>query len=114
MDTGFLCNLEKEIGMKFFTLLLFSSAAMAQAPQSLDARLAALDSAVKSAQSAGDNALMLTSVALVLLMTGPGLALLYVGLVRPQKLLCTMMAGFLLIAFITMRLAVICFQLWSS
>src|SRR5258706_5024210 len=91
MDTGFLCNLEKEIGMKFFTLLLFSSAAMAQAPQSLDARLAALDSAVKSAQSAGDNAWMLTSAALVLLMTGPGLALFYGGPVPRQNVLGTPM-----------------------
>ena len=45
--------------MKFLTLLVFTGAAMAQTPQSLDARLAALDSAVKSAQSAGDNAWML-------------------------------------------------------
>jgi Amt family ammonium transporter len=37
------------------------------------ARLNALEAAAKSAQSAGDNAWMLTSAALVLLMTGPGL-----------------------------------------
>ena len=34
-----------------------------------------LRAAVRSAQSAGDNAWMLTSAALVLMMTGPGLAL---------------------------------------
>ena len=39
------------------------------------AEIAALKEAVRSAQSAGDNAWMLTSAALVLLMTGPGLAL---------------------------------------
>ncbi len=58
--------------MKGWALLVFSVAAMAQTPQSVDAKLAALDTAVKSAQSAGDNAWMLTSAALVLMMTGPG------------------------------------------
>jgi len=111
MDTGFLCNLEKEIGMKFFTLLLFSSAAMAQAPQSVDGRLAALDAAVKSAQSAGDNAWMLTSAALVLLMTGPGLALFYGGLVRRKNVLGTMMQSFILMAVITVLWAIVGYSL---
>jgi Amt family ammonium transporter len=56
--------------------------ATAQAPADLEKRLADLDKAVKSAQSAGDNAWMLVSAALVLMMTGPGLALFYGGLVR--------------------------------
>jgi Amt family ammonium transporter len=111
MDTGFLCNLEKEIGMKFFSLLLFSSAAMAQTAQSVDARLAALDAAVKSAQSAGDNAWMLTSAALVLLMTGPGLALFYGGLVRRKNVLGTMMQSFILMAVITVLWAIIGYSL---
>src|ERR1039458_6982819 len=46
------------------------------------AQIAALQKAVENAQSAGDNAWMLTSAALVLLMTGPGLTLFYGGLVR--------------------------------
>ena len=46
---------------------------------------AALEASVKAAQSAGDNAWMLTSCALVLMMTGPGLALFYGGLVRKKK-----------------------------
>ena len=41
--------------------------------------LDAVNAAVKSAQSAGDNAWMLTSAALVLMMTGPGLALFTAG-----------------------------------
>ena len=45
----------------------------AQAATDVPARLNALEAAAKSAQSAGDNAWMLTSAALVLLMTGPGL-----------------------------------------
>ena len=53
-----------------------------------------MESAVKSAQSAGDNAWMLVSAALVLMMTGPGLALFYGGLVRRKNVLSTMMHSF--------------------
>src|SRR5580698_400664 len=49
------------------------------------AQIAALQQAVQNAQSAGDNAWMLVSAALVLLMTGPGLALFYGGLVRKKN-----------------------------
>src|SRR5580698_3536884 len=67
----------------------------------LNARLAALETAVKNAQSAGDNAWMLASAALVLLMTGPGLALFYGGLVRRKNILSTMMHSFLMMGLIT-------------
>ena len=97
--------------MKLLTLLVFSVAAMAQAPQSVDARLAALDTAVKSAQSAGDNAWMLTSAALVLMMTGPGLALFYGGLVRRKNVLGTMMHSFILMAVITVLWAIVGYSL---
>ena len=64
-------------------LVLFPAAALAQsaspATVSIEAKLAALEAATKSAQSAGDNAWMLMSAALVLMMTGPGLALFYGG-----------------------------------
>jgi len=97
--------------MKLWTLLVFSATAMAQTPQSLDAKLAALDSAVKSAQSAGDNAWMLTSAALVLMMTGPGLALFYGGLVRRKNVLSTMMHSFILMAVITVLWAIVGYSL---
>jgi Amt family ammonium transporter len=97
--------------MKVWTLLVFSVAAMAQTPQSVDAKLAALDTAVKSAQSAGDNAWMLTSAALVLLMTGPGLALFYSGLVRRKNVLGTMMHSFILMAVITVLWALVGYSL---
>ena len=67
----------------------------------MDAKLAALDTAVKSAQSAGDNAWMLVCAALVLMMTGPGLALFYGGLVRKKNVLGTMMQSFILMALVT-------------
>src|SRR5258705_9464358 len=41
--------------------------------------------------NSGDTAWMLTSAALVLMMTGPGLALFYSGLVRRKNVLATMM-----------------------
>ncbi len=82
-------------------LLLLSGAALAQAP---DAE--ALKKAIDAAQSAGDNAWMLTSSALVLMMTGPGLALFYGGLVRKKNVLGTMMQSFILMALITVIWAV--------
>ncbi len=44
---------------------------------------------------------MLTSSALVLMMTGPGLALFYGGLVRKKNVLGTMMQSFALMAVVT-------------
>jgi ammonium transporter, Amt family len=68
---------------------------------SLNTRVQALEKQVAHAQSAGDNAWMLASAALVLLMTGPGLALFYGGLVRKKNVLSTMMQSFVLMAIIT-------------
>src|SRR5215211_3049028 len=70
---------------------LLPAAAFAQAPVTIETKLAALEAATKSAQSAGDNAWMLTSSALVLMMTAPGLALFYGGLVRKKNVLAVLM-----------------------
>ena len=67
-----------------------------------DPELTALKAAVKAAQSAGDNAWMLVSCAFVLMMTGPGLALFYSGLVRRKNVLGTMMQSFVMMAVITL------------
>ncbi|HZS08558.1 MAG TPA: ammonium transporter [Blastocatellia bacterium] len=81
--------------------------ALAQAAgPSVDDRLKALETATKSAQSAGDNAWMLTSAALVLLMTGPGLALFYGGLVRKKNVLATMMQSFAMMMLVTVIWAI--------
>ncbi len=74
-------------------------------------RITAVENAVKSAQSAGDNAWMLASAALVLLMTGPGLALFYGGLVRRKNVLGTMMQSFSLMAVVTVLWAVVGYSL---
>src|SRR3954447_11930440 len=73
----------------------------AQAAANTDTRLSAVEAAAKNAQMAGDNAWMLTSAALVLMMTGPGLALFYGGLVRRKNVLSTMMHSFALMAVVT-------------
>ena len=79
-----------------------SVTSLAQAPdQSIEDRLAKIETATASAQSAGDNAWVLVCSALVLMMTGPGLALFYGGLVRKKNVLATMMQSFVLMAVIT-------------
>ena len=70
--------------MLLLALLLFPSMAMAQ--DEIDT---------------GDNAWMLTSCALVLMMTGPGLALFYGGLVRKKNILSTMMQSFAMMGLMT-------------
>ena len=92
--------------MKAGLLVFLLSPALAQTTD-----LDSLNAAVKSAQSAGDNAWMLTSAALVLMMTGPGLALFYGGLVRKKNVLGTMMQSFVLMAIITVLWALVGYSL---
>ncbi len=82
-----------------------ASISSAQAPAT-QAQIAALQQAVQNAQSAGDNAWMLVSAALVLLMTGPGLALFYGGLVRRKNILSTMMQSFAMMCLVTILWAI--------
>lgn len=89
-------------------------AMLLQAATDIPARLNALEAAAKSAQSAGDNAWMLVSAALVLLMTGPGLALFYGGLVRRKNVLGAMMHSFIMMAVITVLWAVAGYSLVFS
>jgi|HubBroStandDraft_6_1064221.scaffolds.fasta_scaffold01151_8 Amt family ammonium transporter len=81
-------------------------------------RLAALEkssadqaAAIAAAQTAGDNSWMLASSALVLMMSGPGLALFYSGLVRRKNVLGTMMQTFAMMAVITMLWALVTYSL---
>jgi ammonium transporter, Amt family len=67
----------------------------------VSSRLAKLEQQAADAKSSADNAWMLTSSALVLMMTGPGLALFYGGLVRKKNVLATMMQSFALMAVVT-------------
>src|SRR3954453_6154066 len=99
------------LSLAFLCFLGSSSLVFAQAAASTDARLAAVETAAKNAQMAGDNAWMLTSAALVLMMTGPGLALFYGGLVRRKNVLATMMHSFIMMAVISVLWAVVGYSL---
>ncbi|MCU1268554.1 MAG: ammonium transporter [Acidobacteria bacterium] len=95
---------------------VFSSVVVvAQTPSpSLEDRLSRIETATRSAQSAGDNAWILVCAALVLLMTGPGLALFYGGLVRKKNVLGTMMQSFILMAVVSVIWAVYGYSLAFS
>jgi ammonium transporter, Amt family len=75
------------------------------------ADLAKLDERLAAAQSSADNAWMLTSAALVLMMTGPGLALFYGGLVRRKNTLAMMMQSFALMGIVTVLWALVGYSL---
>jgi ammonium transporter, Amt family len=86
-------------------ILLLSGPALAQDPPkpepTADERLAKVEIDVKDAALAGHNAWMLTSSALVLFMTAPGLAMFYSGLVRKKNVLGVMMQCVFLMALMT-------------
>src|SRR5438477_1130739 len=85
-------------------LVAFSIPARAQEPSqppSLDERVAKVEGAVGEAALAGHNAWMLTSSALVLFMTAPGLAMFYSGLVREKNVLGVMMQCVFLMGLMT-------------
>jgi Amt family ammonium transporter len=66
--------------------------------------LAAVAHAEEAAKiNSGDTAWMLTSSALVLLMTAPGLALFYGGLVRSKNVLNLLMQSFIMMALISVQ-----------
>ncbi|MGD0829368.1 MAG: ammonium transporter [Terracidiphilus sp.] len=86
-------------------------AALQQAVDAAQAASSKAAAAAASAQYAGDNAWMLTSSALVLLMTGPGLALFYGGLVRKKNILGTMMQSFAMMGIVTVLWAFVGYSL---
>jgi Amt family ammonium transporter len=87
------------------------AAAMWVAPEINVDRLAAVEQAAAEAKQSADNAWMMVSAALVLFMTGPGLALFYGGLVRKKNVLGTMMQSFGMMAVITVLWAVVGYSL---
>src|SRR5438270_395524 len=74
-------------------------------------RIAKLEQQVADAKGSADNSWMLTSSGLVLMMTGPGLALFYGGLVRKKNVLATMMQSFAMMALITVLWALFGYSL---
>jgi len=100
----------------FVLVLVCAQAAIGQAssPSSTSAaedRLVKLEQQAADAKGSADNAWMLMSSALVLMMTGPGLALFYGGLVRKKNVLSTMMQSFALMALVTVLWAIVGYSL---
>src|ERR1700726_1384743 len=67
--------------------------------------------AAASAINSGDTAWMLTSTALVLMMTIPGLALFYGGMVRKMNVLNTVMQSFAITCLVTVLWMVVSYSL---
>ena len=116
-------GLKSIVGKTFFGLVLGMLLSVAAVPaawaQSAAAapaadtasQIADLQKQVAAAQTAGDNGWMLVSAALVLMMSAPGLALFYGGLVRKKNILGTMMQTFAMMAVITVLWALVTYSL---
>ena len=96
-------------------LSLWALAAMAQTAPPAGAPAAAPATAPAAAAAnainSGDTAWMLTSTALVLMMTIPGLALFYGGMVRKMNVLATVMQSFAITCLVTVLWMVIGYSL---
>src|SRR6478736_5729941 len=75
--------------------------AIAQPASTAPVSLESVNAKADAAALAGHNAWMLTSTALVLFMTAPGLALFYGGLVRKKNVLSVMMQCLFLMGLMT-------------
>ena len=94
------------------SMLLLTLSATAQAPAPIAPAASTSAPADTSAPAAskldsGDTAWMLTSTALVLMMTVPGLALFYGGMVRKMNVLATVMQSFAVTCLVTVLWMVI-------
>jgi ammonium transporter, Amt family len=89
-----------------------STAAAAPAVATPPAASTSEPSVVLNSQiNSGDTAWMLTSMALVLLMTIPGLALFYGGMVRKKNVLATLMQSFAITCLVTIIWYVVAYSL---
>jgi len=88
-----------------------SAPAAASAAAAADAAPTAPVSVDSSKINSGDTAWMLTSTALVLFMTIPGLALFYGGMVRKKNVLATLMQSFAICCVVTILWVVVGYSL---
>ena len=99
-------------GARWCCLLLLLFCGLALGAQTVSPlQLADLQRQVTEARGNADNAWMLVSAALVLMMTGPGLALFYGGLVRKKNVLSTMMQSFAMMVIVTVIWGIVGFSL---
>src|SRR6202047_3691351 len=98
MKSAYLVVQRLMLATSMVPLLTLSAAAQAPAPAAPK-----LDS--------GDTAWMLTSMALVLMMTVPGLALFYGGMVRKMNVLATVMQSFAVTCLVTVLWTVVTYSM---
>jgi ammonium transporter, Amt family len=105
----------KNLTVKLFSMfvLILSLPAISLAEE-LSERIAKLEATAATAQSSADNAWVLLCSALVLLMTVPGLALFYGGLVRQKNVLSTMLKSLISIGIVTLLWAFVGYSLVFS
>ncbi len=95
-------GLPRRLAPALATCLLASLAAAPAWAQTAAATVPPVAAVVADAKiDSGDTAWMLTSTALVLMMTIPGLALFYAGMVRKKNILATMMQSFIICCLVT-------------
>src|SRR5437016_7965022 len=92
--------------LPFWALSAMAQTAAPAAPAAAPAAAAAA-----SAINSGDTAWMLTSTALVLMMTIPGLALFYGGMVRRMNVLATVMQSFAVTCLVTVLWMIVGYSL---
>lgn len=95
-------------------LLLMMAVPLAALADDLSDRIEKLEAAAASAQANADNAFVLLCAALVLLMTIPGLALFYGGLVRQKNVLSTMLKSLISVGIVTVLWALAGYSLVFS
>ena len=91
------------LGMLGVLVVLWLLASPSAAQQAAPSPAAPAAAAPQAKIDSGDTAWMLTSAALVLMMTAPGLALFYGGMVRRHNVLGTIMHSFILMAVISIQ-----------
>jgi len=93
------------------TLVGLSAATVARAQDSAEATHEGTLAAPPPTLDKGDNAWVLTSSALVLMMTAPGLAMFYGGLVRKKNVVNVFMQCFFLMGLNTVLWGLCCYSL---
>jgi Amt family ammonium transporter len=107
--------MKNNISLKLFSILsVILSLPLISLAQDIDERIAKLETAAANAQSGADNGWVLICSALVLLMTVPGLALFYGGLVRQKNVLSTMLKSLISIGIVTLLWAFVGYSLVFS
>jgi ammonium transporter, Amt family len=101
----------RSLRLTAFIAALGSLAAGASALAQTAAPAAAAAAAAPVKIDSGDTAWMLTSTALVLMMTIPGLALFYGGMVRKMNVLATVMQSFAITCLVTVLWAIVGYSL---